>query len=346
VNRRFKTALFGAGRIGVGYADDAVMAAHIPFATHAQVLARHPAFSWVATVDPSDAARQRVMGRFPAIRAAAQVDDLPEREQIEVAVIATPPAARAGIVEQLPALRAVVVEKPLGPDLLSARKLLDTCDARGIRVQASLPRRADPDLRALASGGLAARIGAVQGGFGVYGNGLANNGTHLVDTVCALVGPVRSVQAIAPEAVFEEGPLAGDRNVSFVMHLDRGGPVMVQALRFAHYREVGLDLWGERGRLGLWHEGLTAQFSAVAAHRYASGERELLHDRPEVSMTGLGRALYGLYDNLAAALAENEPLVAPGAALLDTMVIVDAVRRSAVGGGQRIDIAPAAGRAA
>ena len=44
---RLRTVLVGCGEVGAGYATDPLMARHYPYATHAQVLAAHPAFAWM-----------------------------------------------------------------------------------------------------------------------------------------------------------------------------------------------------------------------------------------------------------------------------------------------------------
>jgi predicted dehydrogenase len=49
--KRLRTVVIGFGRVASGYAKDPVMARHYPYATHAQVLAAHPGFSWDAVVD-------------------------------------------------------------------------------------------------------------------------------------------------------------------------------------------------------------------------------------------------------------------------------------------------------
>jgi predicted dehydrogenase len=330
---RLRTALVGFGRIAAGLADDPVMARHFPEATHAQVLAAHPEFRWDAVVDPSPAARAAARERWKVPCVAADLGALPRREEIEVVVIATPPETRGAVLGALPGLRAVLVEKPLGIELSEAQTFVAACRARGVLVQVDLLARADPDLRALAAGGLKERIGAVQAAFGVYGNGLSNNGTHLVDWIRLLLGEVAGAQAAPAARSFAGGPIPGDLNLPFVLWLAGGGAAMVQPLRFDAYREVGLDLWGDRGRLALWNEGLTAVECKAAPHRFLDGAREIASDRPTSWTTGLGRALHAMYDNLAAALRGAAPLVSPGEDALRTMSVVEAIRESARNGG-------------
>jgi predicted dehydrogenase len=319
----WKTALVGFGRIAAGYAEDPAQARWYPYASHAQVLRDHPAFDWQAVVDPSAAACATATARWGISRTAISAAALENAEEIEVAVLATPPDARQGIIECFPRLRAVIVEKPLGINLAAAESFIAECGRRGILVAVNLPRRYDADLRALADRGLEDRIGKPMAVFGTYGNGLRNNGTHLVDLIRMLFGSIASVDAVHGCLPFVEGPIEGDINVPFLAVMASGLIAMVQPIRFSSYREVGLDIWAERGRLQLVHESLTAIETPVADNRQLSGAMELSHDMSSVSTTSVGRALYSVYDNLAAAMQGHAALLCPGEEGLATMRVVE-----------------------
>lgn len=320
---RYKAALVGFGRIAAGYADDPAQARWYPYASHAQVLRDHPDFDWQAVVDPSAAACATASARWGISRTAASAATLENAEEIEVAVLATPPEARRGIIECFPSLRAVIVEKPLGINLGEAESFIAECGRRGILVAVNLPRRYDTDLCALADGGLENHIGKPMAVFGTYGNGLRNNGTHLVDLVRMLFGPIASVGVVPGCRPFVEGPIEGDINAPFFVVMESGLVTMVQPVRFSSYREVGLDIWADRGRLQLVHESLTAIETPVADNRQLSGAMELSHDTAIISTTSVGRALYAVYDNLSAALRGHAALRCPGEEGLTTMRVVE-----------------------
>jgi predicted dehydrogenase len=257
---------------------------------------------------------------------AANVGALNCREEIEVAVLASPPEARMAALDAFPNLRAVLMEKPLAPSLSEARAVVEACRARGIMLAVNLMRRADPAMGRLAGGELQERVGQPQVAFAVYGNGLENNGVHLIDLVRMLIGEVGSAQAVA-----------ADDGESFVLRCAGGVTVMAQSIDFTNYRELGLDIWGTCGRLSIVLEGLTLVDTQVGPHRYAQGERELIHDAATVGLSGLGSALYGMYDNLAAALENGAPLFCSGDDALCSAAVIDAIRRSAAGGGEAVN---------
>ncbi len=320
--------MIGFGRIGAGYADDPVMARHYPYATHAQVLAAHPAFQWVGVTDRSPRARRLARERWgvPAFRDPAEMaaDCAPD-----VAVLATPPGSRTEILDRLPSVRAVLVEKPLGRTPAEGRRFLEVCHRRGILVQVNFWRRADRVFRDLAAGGLQRRVGAPQAVFGLYGNGLLNNGTHMVDFIRMLLGEVRSVQALAGARPLRAGPIEGDVHVAFSMRLYSGLAVAMQPLAFEHYRENALDIWGEKARLFIGQEGLGLSLYPRESNRGMQGESEIASDRPRELRSTVGTALYHMYTNLAAALGGKQALWSSGPSALQTERVVGAIRASA-----------------
>ena len=327
-----RTVLVGCGRIGAGYADDPLTARHYRYSTHAQVLGDHPAFAWEAVVDPRATVRDGVAAKWGVPRAVGRVEDLGDPDRPEVAVIATPPDGRLEIVDALPGLRAVIVEKPLGLSLPEAEVFVAECRRREILVQVNLWRRADEQFRALAAGRLAELTGRPQAVFGVYGNGLLNNGTHIVDLVRFLLGEIETVQALAPPRHATTLPIDGDVDIPFMLRLVDGLVVTMQPVAFEHYRENSLDIWGDRGRLAVVNEGLTMLHYPRCDNRAIRREHEIACDRPIGIETTIGHALYRLYDNVAAAVAGDAPLWAPAETSLQAAVVIEAIRQSAENG--------------
>lgn len=321
-------ALIGLGRMGLGYADDPAMARHFAYASHAQVLRDHPALDWRLAIDPAPAARAAAASEWNVAATAGDLRDLgAAATDIAVAVIATPPDARMAVFDALPNLRAVLVEKPLGRTPAEAQAFLAACAARGIMVQVNLWRRADRLFRELAAGQLAHLVGEIEVATGLYGNGLLNNGTHMVDFVRMLLGEVAAVHAAGAGPGFVEGPIPGDRNPAFALALSGGERVDVRPLRFGPWRDVGLDLWGTRGRLEILCEGLVVRASPVSNHRAATGEHEVAIDAPVMLPATCGTALWEMHDNLVQAVQADDPhlLVSPGSSALESARWVDRV---------------------
>lgn len=326
--RPYQTCIVGFGKVAAGYANDPVMARHYRYTTHSQALLAHPRFQWIAAVDPAPEARAAAATLSAGVEAAADVAALGAGRDAEIVVLATPPGPGRLQIDAFPKLRAVLVEKPLGRTLDEAREFLDACAKRKILVQVALWRRADPLFRKLAGGGLPGHIGALQGGHALYGNGLHNNGVHLVDFIRMLCGEIVSVEAIGAATTPPGLPIPGDIQVDAALTLANGRNVFLSALDFRAYREVGLDLWGDAGRLEILQEGLTVSLFPRAANRAMSGEREIASDMPQALPSTVGEAFWHLYDDLAKALDSGTDLCSPGLSALQSEAVIERIVES------------------
>jgi predicted dehydrogenase len=325
-----RSCVVGFGKIAAGYANDPVMARHYRYTTHSQVLQSHPRFQWVAAVDPLPAAQAAARGLDDTVETAASAADLTTGRDAEVVVLANPPGpGRLSALEAFPNLRAVLVEKPLGGTLDEARAFLDACAQRKVLVQVALWRRADPTFRALAGGDLANRIGRLQAGHALYGNGLRNNGVHLIDFIRMMCGEITHVEALDPAATPAGLPIPGDLQVDAALTLAGGRTIFLSALDFSAYREVGLDLWGENGRLSILQEGLLISHFPRTANRAMSGAREIASDMPQTLPSTVGEAFWHLYDDLAKALDTGSLPCSPGASALASERVIEAIVTSA-----------------
>jgi predicted dehydrogenase len=334
MTRAYRTALVGAGRIGTTYADDPLTRRHFLYASHAQVLADHPAFAWDAVADPNPDAVARTMERWGLAHGAASVKELLSSYDPEVLVLATPPTVRASAVMPCQSLKAVLCEKPLGTCRKDAAAFLALCDARRISVQVNLWRRFDPLMQWLANGYLSDVIGTPQIVHGVYGNGLINNATHLIDLCRILLGEVVAVQALGPVRRDGRLPLDDDFDAAFRMRFAEGFTAVLSPLDFDHYREVGLDIWGECGRLEIMNEGLVIRSYPHRPHRALTGAGELAMDAPAEFPPAAGDALFRLYDNLAAAIEGSQELMCSGFSAWRTTAVVETLREAMLSGRQ------------
>ncbi len=323
----FKTALVGFGKIAQGYARDPVMAKLMQYTSHAQVLRDHPAFDFCAVVDSALPALKQAQSDYPEIAIASSCAELTNGDDIQVLVLATPPDNRLCDIKVFNNLQAVIVEKPLGIDLKSSQEFLSYCQERNIRVQVNLLRRADSLTSELAAGTLTRHIGKLQSGFGLYGNGIKNNGVHMVDLVRLLLGPIERVIAL-PGLAFTEGPITADINLPFALTLVTGQSIFFSPVKFSAFRENGLQLIGDSGKLDYLHGGLSIYTTPLGPNRMVSGEMELVYDKPESIASTLGQAFYRMYDNLADNLHNGTPLCSSAQSALASTAIVEAILRS------------------
>ena len=329
------TVLIGCGNVGTSFAEDPVTARHYQYVSHAQVLRDHPAFDWVAAIDTDAGRAEAVAQQWQVTAHASSANMLPGRESIEVAVLAIPPGdGRIDALDAFPNLQAVIAEKPLGASQHETEAFCAYCASRNIAVQINLPRRCDPLHRSLSDGGLQDRVGAIQGGSILYGNGLRNNGLHMIDLARAMLGDVAMVQAAAPPAKnFGGGPIPGDINLAFMLSFASGAVVSGTPLSFDLYRENAIHLWGGRGGITLAQEGLRIGHTPVSEHRALDDEHELTQDQTVWETTSIGTAFHAVYDNLADHLNNRSALFSPPEEAIRSEQVIEAIIESFRAGG-------------
>lgn len=287
MNKPLRTALIGVGKIGLGYANDSIMERYWKYASHAQVLAENPRIKWTLAIDPDKSARRAAL-EFGASRA---LDGSTEEglDAIDYAVLATPTDHRIAWIERLTNLKAVLVEKPLGNNLAQAQDLIQLCESRGILLQVNYWRRADQLFRSWADGALTSLIGRPQTARFVYGGGLLNNGSHMLDTARMLLGEVTEIRALRSTSP--------DTRAFMTAH-DSGATCAFLPLDFKHYRELGWEIWGESGHLEVNRAATNIKVCTVGDHRSMAGQREVIFEKPTDIQPTVGTSIYRMHENL------------------------------------------------
>ena len=335
-----RVLVFGFGEIAAGYSYDPIMSDYFPFSSHAQVLKKHKSFNWDSVVDLNEKALEKARKLWHIPYAETMIEKIPDLGGIDIAVIATPPGRiRKKLIESLPNLTAIILEKPLGRNIQEAKEFIDICNRKNILVQVNFLRRADLTTRKLANGHIETEIGEIQTANIHYGNGLFNNGSHMIDLVRMTLGGVISVQVISQAPSFIKGPIDGDINLSCILFLDSGISVNMTPIHFSHYRENSLDIWGSKGRLAFAQEGSMLYRWPRVANRLISNESEIAWDSGTIERTDIGHAFYELYDNLSLSLLSNNDLFSPVKSALKTQLILDAIISSHNNNGSIVKIA-------
>lgn len=194
----------GVGIVGYGLAGRSF---HAPFVEAVDGL--HLAA--IVTSDPERGAR--ATAEHPGAAILGRVDELLERADVELVVVATPNRLHVPIgLQSLVAGRHVIVDKPIAMDVREAEALIDTASRSGRLLSVYQNRRWDGDfltVRRLLSEGVLGPIDSLESRFerssrvgpewresGLEAAGpLRDLGAHLVDQSVILFGPARRVWA-------------------------------------------------------------------------------------------------------------------------------------------------------
>lgn len=325
---RLRTVIVGFGEVAAGMSRDDRMARFFKYATHAQVLANHPAYEWAAVVDVDSRARDYARTEWHISHCAARIEELAASYQPEVAVLTAPHSVWKGVIEAAPTLRAIIAEKPLGTTDEERNAFLSLCRQRNIVVQVNYWRRFATGLRMLAQGKLLEYVGEPQAVFATYGRGLHNNGSHLIDLLRMLFGEVQAAQAIGTARPAAQRRFVDDIDVSFALAHASGVKSLAGALDFNHYREVGVDVWGSRGRFTLLQESLVATVFPRAENRGVMDAAEIASDAGRAVECPVSDAIYGMYENLSDCIRHGSPLWSNGENAARTERVLSALHES------------------
>lgn len=177
----------------------------------------------------------------------------------DAVTITTPPETRRALVLEADAAGLhVIADKPFAPDAKSAMELDAAAKAKGVLLGVYQTRRFDSDLQTLRKLILDGRLGKIwriesrmdQDGAhtlerGPAGGLLRDLGSHVVDQMIYLLGPVASVDAQLDVLDLPEGPT----DVSFTMSLrhESGAHSHVSASKLNHVDAREFRAYGDLG---------------------------------------------------------------------------------------------------
>ncbi|OEU88601.1 oxidoreductase [Streptomyces abyssalis] len=220
---------------------------------HARMLAAGPETELVSVWARRPEAAAEVAGPYGASVAASFAELL---DVCEAVAFAVPPAVQAGLaVRAARAGRALLLEKPLGEDLASARALADAVDEAGAVSQLVLSKRYHPGTREFLSRARRLKVagarscyihGAFLGGemataWRLEHGALLDLGPHLLDLLDLAVGPIAEVRGTGDSRRWIE--LTCEHENGAVSQASLSG-----AIRLARAR-TRIELYGEEEEL-------------------------------------------------------------------------------------------------
>ena len=270
---------------------------------------------------------------------------------VDAVTITTPPATRRALVlEALAAGVHVVADKPFAPSADVARELARAADANGVMLSVFHNRRWDADVRTLAAVLASGKMGdlwRVCSRFdlddpatlepGPGGGLLRDIGSHIVDQMLWLLGPVRSVSAHLDMVDLPEGPTDAGFTVD-LLH-ETGVRSYVESSKINHITAREFRAYGSKGSYEV--RGTDVQAQAIfAGRRPAEDPGGWGYDAREnwgVLSTAAGREVvpseqgryHDFYTQFAAAVRGEAEQPVPSSAGIRTLEVLDAARESA-----------------
>ena len=319
---RHRVLIIGCGHIAGGW--DAARDADAPPLTHAGAYAQHPAFRIAACVEPDAARRQACMQRWSVPQGAASVQQLHGR--FDVVSICSPTALHAEHLRAALALqpRLIFCEKPLTPRVDESAALVAACRDAGVLLAVAHNRRWDPSVERLATELASGRWGALRSAVGSYNKGVLNNGSHLIDLLQRLLGPLQLLAA-GPAAA-DHG--ADDPSVSALLRTTQGVPVHLVTGHAEDYALFELQLVTSRACITMEDGGQAWRVRERTPSAHFAGYHVL-----DAGTREGGQVLHSTrlaVDNLHAVLAGRAALASSGDSALAAQRLCEQIRDAAL----------------
>jgi predicted dehydrogenase len=219
-----RVLIVGCGNIAGGF--DAERAGNQPPLTHAGAFTRHGGFHVGACVEPDAERRAAFMRRWGVSQGfddMAAVLAVHPPGSFDVISLCSPTSVHAEQIDAALALkpRLVFCEKPVTPTLSQTETLVQRCKHSGVALAVNHTRRWAPDVQRLAAELQAGAWGRVRSAVGTYNKGVLNNGSHMIDLLHLLLGPMTVQHAGA--ALADHWP--DDPTVPALLQTAHGVPV-------------------------------------------------------------------------------------------------------------------------
>ncbi|WP_243544267.1 Gfo/Idh/MocA family protein [Pseudodesulfovibrio tunisiensis] len=308
-----KAAVIGLGRIG-----STLDASGTPTPlTHAGGFAAHPEFELVAVCD-SDAARNRSEAKRWGTAAFASVSQAMAETRPDVVSICTPTETHLDTLRQVVEFHpgCVIMEKPLGPNMDSARELVRLCESREIPLLVHIPRRFIPlyeSLRRKIRNGSRAVSASIK-----YAKGIRHNGFHAVALMLSMFGEAQEATPLAVRRDF----FPDDPTVSLHFQCERCDDVHFQALDERLFTHFEFDVILEDGRYTFYKDDF-----AALRHEVQWNEQYQCQSLRPVGEEGTGKeqAMLELLNHAADMIRNGTPSCCDGRFALKVQAMCEAI---------------------
>jgi predicted dehydrogenase len=245
--------------------------------------------------------------------------------QFDVVSICSPTPCHAHDLEATLRLKPKLIycEKPVTTSVSETERLAFECSKANIPLAVNYTRRWDPAISKLQADIHAGQWGKLRSAVGLYNKGILNNGSHMLDLLHLLVGPMGIVKVGKPIHDF----FPDDPTVPVWLEGPQGVPVNLVCGRAEDYAIFELQLIFSQGVLTMEEGGMFWR------------ER---HARDSDTFKGYGivgegirrageypRAMLQAVDNIYRAISQGDPLSSTGESALAAQRVCEKIKQQA-----------------
>ena len=299
--------IVGCGDIA-GIFDKGRESADHPY-THAGAYMRDSRFKITACVEPDKDRRTDFMRNWNIQFGFASIDEMLNLDyQFDVISVCSPVISHLYDVETALLLnpKLIFCEKPITPSLPDTERLIAACKAANTMIAVNHTRRWDPSISELQTKMLSGQMGKLRSIIGLYNKGILNNGSHMLDLLHFLIGPMKVICVGRPTNDY----FSDDPTVPVWLEDERETPIHIACAHAEDYSAFELQFIFSLGVLVMeeggmhWRERLPVHSSTF------KGYQKL--DDGVKSIGGYSQSMLKAVDNIYRAIAEGDTLASNG----------------------------------
>ena len=201
--------------------------------------------------------------------------------------------------------KATFCEKPVSDSLHEVEEIKKLCEESDILLAVNFTRRWDPKVIELRKKIINGHLGEIRSVVGYYNKGILNNGSHMIDMLLNLFGPLEVIMSnYAVNDYFVDDP-----SVSALLNTSSGVPIHLVTGNASDYALFEVDIIGSKK---FDHErwGLNWTSRSVVESKRFKGYKNL--DTQKYDKGSYLEAMIGAADNIYKSVTEGRPLLCTG----------------------------------
>lgn len=268
--QKLRAIIIGAGKAAGGHPD----------LSHAAAYTASNHSSLVGLVDPDVTQANSFFTQWGKVQYFSSLSKLKASgRKVDIISVCSPTGSHADALKELLTwdIKAIWCEKPITPLLEESSSIVTSFDKRGILFAVNHSRRWIARLRELGNQIAVGNWGKLYGGTAFYNKGILNNGSHLIDLIQLLVGPVVAERVTRVHGTSQQGDMTLD-----AILLDREkNPIQIIAPYPTNIAHFELKLFFEYGELSIERSGQILRTRQLNVDPLTGGLKTLNHGKWE-----------------------------------------------------------------
>jgi predicted dehydrogenase len=317
---RLRAAVIGLGQAGSRFDEEPGRRVAWSHVGAYLALAHRVGIAGAVEIAPANVAAFRA--RCPDVPVHADVGRLIAECRPQLASICTPADSHGDVLFQLlecDELRLIWCEKPLSSRFDEARRMVEACRARGVKLMVSYNRHWLPVWRTAQTRIRDGVIGVMRSARVAFPNRLFSIGSHAVDLALMLGGRVETVVALRLPGLEETGEPA----VGAFLRYESGAAGIVQVTGLSRQLIVEAEVIGDDGRLFAREDHGTITIEQFEPSRTYTGYRQLGASRVEQTNDAAFSAFVAMAENAVDAVTRDASLACDGAHALEVQRVLE-----------------------